>query len=72
MGFFRKARMIAGIMGRVRSQGTPELARILRRRPAIAMGVSGYELGLMASNRVEDRLKSLASLKAASLIGCTY
>lgn len=72
MGFLRRLRVLTGVMRRVRSQGTPELLRILRRRPALAMGVSSYELGLMASGKVEERLKSLASLKVASLVGCPY
>lgn len=46
--------------------------RILRRRPAILIGVGAYELGLLASNRLDGRLKALASIKTAALIGCLF
>jgi hypothetical protein len=50
----------------------PDLARLLRRRPMILVGVSAYETGLMASNRVDGRVKALATIKASSLIGCPF
>ncbi len=50
----------------------PDLFRLLARRPAIAAGVGAYETGLMASGRVDSRLKALASIKTGSLIGCPY
>ena len=49
-----------------------DLARYLLRRPAIALGHGTYEIGLLASNLVENRTKMLASLKAASLVGCEF
>ena len=49
-----------------------DLTRYLVRRPAIAVGVGTYELGLLLSNRVETRTKALAALKTASLVGCEF
>lgn len=50
----------------------PELAGLLRRRPAIMAAVSGFETALLASQRVDPALKGLAELKASSLIGCPF
>jgi hypothetical protein len=35
-------------------------------------GVGAYETALLASGRVEVRLKTLAQIKASSLIGCPF
>ena len=50
----------------------PDLARLLARRPALAFGVSAYETALLLNGRVEGRLKTLAAIKASSLIGCPF
>jgi hypothetical protein len=50
----------------------PDLFHLLRRRPLILAGVSAYETGLMASNRVDGRVKALATITASSLIGCPF
>ena len=50
----------------------PDLVALLRRRPLILAGVGAYETGLMASNRVDGRVKTLAAIKASSLIGCPF
>ena len=54
------------------SRNRLDLTRYLVQRPAIAVGVGIYELGLLISNRVEPRTKALAALKAASLVGCEF
>jgi hypothetical protein len=41
-----------------------EVLRLLRRRPALLIGVNAYELALLASSRVDTRLKAL--------IGCPF
>lgn len=52
--------------------GDLELAWLLRRRPAVLVGVTAYEVGLLASSRVDAGLKALAALKASSQIGCPF
>jgi alkylhydroperoxidase family enzyme len=49
-----------------------EVVRLLRRRPALLLAVNGYEMALLASNRVEARLKALAQIKTSALIGCPF
>jgi hypothetical protein len=46
--------------------------RYLIRRPALLAAIGGYETALLASNRVDPRLKQLAVLKASSIIGCPF
>jgi hypothetical protein len=49
-----------------------ETMRLLRRRPALMMAVNGYEMALLASSRVDARLKALAQIKTSALIGCPF
>ena len=49
-----------------------ETMRLLRRRPALLMAVNGYEVALLASSRVDARLKALAQIKTSALIGCPF
>jgi hypothetical protein len=42
------------------------------RRPALLAAVSAYETAVLVSNRVEPRLKYLASLKTSSITGCPF
>jgi hypothetical protein len=42
------------------------------RHPAIFQAYAGYEFGLGRAHKVPARLKTLASLKAATLIGCPF
>lgn len=72
MGVIANLRAYARVLRGTRYSEVPQLVRILRRRPAIALGVSVYETGLMMSGRVEGRLKALAAVKASSLIGCPF
>ncbi len=67
-----KLRAYGKVLVRVRSRRMPDLVRMLVKRPAILVGMSVYETGLMASSRVETRLKTLAQIKAASLVGCPF
>lgn len=67
-----KLRAYARVLLRTRYSELPDLVRLLARRPAIAAGVSAYETGLMASGRVDSRLKALASIKTGALIGCPF
>lgn len=72
MRLLDKARAYARVFRNTRYDRMPDLVRLLRRRPLILAGVSAYETGLMASSRVDARLKSLAAIKASSLIGCPF
>jgi len=70
MGLLAKLKVYAGIMRQAkRPIGT---WRLLRQRPALMLGVNAYELGLMASGRVDTRLKALAQIKTSALIGCPF
>ena len=72
MGVIANLRAYAKVMRRPSYREVPDLVRLLRRRPAIALGVSAYETGLLMSGRVEGRIKALAAVKASSLIGCPF
>ena len=67
-----KVRAYARVLARARSRQVPDLLRLLVRRPAILTAVSAYETALLVSGRVDSRLKSLASIKSGSLIGCPF
>lgn len=49
-----------------------DLLRWLIRRPQLLGAVTGYELALVSSARMPSRLKSLAELKASTVISCEY
>ena len=69
---FDKLRSYGKVFARVHSRQVPDLVRLLAKRPAIMAGVGAYETALLASGRVEVRLKTLAQIKASSLIGCPF
>ena len=50
----------------------PDLVRLLARRPALMAATGAYEGALILSGRVDGRLKALAQVKTASLIGCHF
>ncbi len=56
----------------MRRGGKYEAGRLLRLRPGVMFGVGAYELGLLASNRLDVRLKSLAQVKVSALVGCPF
>jgi len=70
MGFIAKLKVYAGVMRQAKRP--METLRLLRRRPALMFGVNAYEIGLMASSRVDTRLKTLAQIKTSALIGCPF
>jgi hypothetical protein len=70
MGFFAKLATLRRVMARARS--TPETQRLLAKRKSVFAGVAGFELGLLAADRVEGRVKSLAQLKVGALVGCPF
>jgi hypothetical protein len=72
MKFLDRTRAYGRVVRNTHFDGMPDLFHLLRRRPLILAGVSAYETGLMASNRVDGRVKALATIKASSLIGCPF
>ena len=72
MGLFSKLRAYAGVMrGRDRSRPLEPLS-LLRKRPALMLGVNGFEMAQMASGKLDARLKSLAQIKTSALVGCPF
>lgn len=72
MGLIEKLRAYGGLVARPRARGVTELPGLLRRRPLLGVAVGAYEVATLASNRVDARLKTLAALKTAALIGCPF
>jgi len=59
-----------GAKGRVGKVTEP--LRIMAKSPPIMWAAGLFELGLARGKSVDSRLKALASLKAASMIGCVF
>jgi alkylhydroperoxidase family enzyme len=70
MGFLAKLKTYARVMRQAKRP--MDQLRLLRQRPALLLGVNAYELALMASSRVDTRLKALAQIKTSALIGCPF
>lgn len=70
MGFIAKLKTYAGVLRQAKRP--METLRLLRQRPALMLGVNAYELGLLASSRVDTRLKALAQIKTSALVGCPF
>ncbi len=49
-----------------------EPLQVTAHHPTLLRGYGAFELALERSSRVDDRLKDLAGLKAATLIGCPF
>jgi alkylhydroperoxidase family enzyme len=60
-------RMAAGAMGRV-----PDPLRIMARSGGTMWGAGLFQTAFERADRVDRKLKTLACLKAASLIGCVF
>jgi len=71
MRLLRRLRAYAQIAPRGRRNRADAL-RYLIRRPALLAAIGAYEGAVLASNRVDPRLKYLAVLKASSLAGCPF
>jgi hypothetical protein len=70
MGFLSKVKTYAGVLRRAKRP--METVHLLWQRPALMLAVNAYELGLLASSRVDTRLKALAQIKTSALIGCPF
>lgn len=71
MSIFGQARTYLGVLPKAR-RNRADLVRWLRRRPQLLAATAGYELALLTSGRMPARLKTLAVLKASTLITCEY
>ena len=71
MRLLRRLRGYVRLLPRARRNRT-DLLRYLIRRPALLAAVGGYEAAVLASNRVEPRLKYLAAVKASTIAGCPF
>ncbi|WP_051579603.1 hypothetical protein [Pseudonocardia acaciae] len=72
MGLFANLRAYKRVLSATRLNRVPDLVRLLARRPSIAFGVGAYELGLVATGRVDARLKALAEVRTSALVGCPF
>lgn len=50
----------------------PEPMRLMAHSTAVMWGNAGFELALGRARAAPARLKNLASIKAASLVGCPF
>jgi len=50
----------------------PEPLTVNAHNPAVFRATVGYEYFLSKAKRAEERLKSLAALKAAAMVGCPF
>lgn len=70
MGFLAR---LATLLRVIRRKKRPMQALpLLRRRPALLLAVNTFETALLASGRLDLRLKALASIKTSALIGCPF
>ncbi|UGT57715.1 carboxymuconolactone decarboxylase family protein [Nocardia asteroides] len=71
MRVVERVRGYAGAVKRAR-RNRGELVGWLGRRPQIGAATVAYETALLFSNRLDPRLKELAELKTAGLVGCQF
>lgn len=50
----------------------PAPLRVMARNGAVMWGAALFQLGFDRAKRVDSRLKTLVSLKAASMVGCLF
>lgn len=46
--------------------------RVAAHQPWILAAMGGFEMGLERARRVEERLKALGEIRAATLVGCPF
>lgn len=71
MGVLSQFRTFQVVLPQAR-RNRSDLLRALAWRPQVLGAVWGYELALVLSTRVSSRLKTLAELKASTMISCEY
>ena len=72
MGLWSAIRRQMGVLSSARGNGMAEVTALQRKRPMILLGGGMFELGQMASGRVEPALKTLAQVKTSTLVGCPF
>jgi hypothetical protein len=70
MGFIGRLGAVMRVMRR--KKRPMEGAQLLRRRPALLIGVQAFETALLASGRLAGRIKALARVKTSALVGCPF
>ena len=50
----------------------PEPLRLMAKSGGVFWACVGFELGMRRAKSLEARIKSLVSLKAASMVGCVF
>lgn len=71
MGVLSQFRAFAVVVPKAR-RNRADLISWLVRRPQLLAATSAFEIAVLASARVPTRLKTLAELKAASLVTCEF
>jgi hypothetical protein len=49
-----------------------EPLRIMGLASSVLMAAGGFEMGIARAKSVDERLKTLASIKVASMVGCVF
>ena len=70
MGLMAKLKAYGRVMRKAKRP--MDALRLLRKRPALLLGVNAFETALLVSGRVDVRLKTLAQIKTSALIGCPF
>jgi 4-carboxymuconolactone decarboxylase len=66
-------RLVRRKIGKITGQDRlPEPIKIMAHHPRLLKALGQMEMGQDAARSVPDTLKSLASIKAATLVGCPY
>lgn len=71
MRLLDKLAVYARVLPRARRNRT-DLVKWMGRRPLLFGAMGAYEGAVVLSNRVDSRLKTLATLKATSRAGCPF
>ena len=61
---FRSAKKMVGQV--------PDPLRIQARNGAVMWAAGGFEMGLRSAKSVDPKLKAMASIKVASMVGCVF
>ena len=71
MRVFDRIRALTRVLRSARRNRT-DFVRAMARRPQLLVAHAAFESGILLSARVEGRLKQLAELKVAAIVGCEY
>ena len=72
MRTLRRLRHWSAVLASRSTSGGLASLRPLRRRPTLLLGLGAFEVGTLLANRLDARLKDLAHLRVAALVGCAY